>query len=213
MSEANTIGACHPAIDLTASQLDHETWDAATPLSLARYWSGEDAPVSRQAEARIVWSEQALCVRYVCNQTEPLIVSSTPQTDKKTIGLWDFDVCEVFFAPDEKVLERYFEFEAAPTGEWLDLAIHARPDKRETDWNFHSGMTVAARVEDDHVTIAMRIPWCPSIPKPRRGDRWRANLFRCIGSGDTRGYLAWQPTHTPEPNFHVPQSFGWLRFD
>jgi len=25
--------------------------------------------------------------------------------------------------------------------------------------------------------------------------------------------LAWLPTKTPEPNFHVPEAFGTLRFD
>ena len=43
-------------------------------------------------------------------------------------------------------------------------------------------------------------------------EQWRANLFRCVGSGDTRGYLAWQPTRTPEPAFHLPAAFGWLKF-
>jgi len=43
-------------------------------------------------------------------------------------------------------------------------------------------------------------------------ERRRANLFRCIGSDPTRGYLAWQPTRTPEANFHLPQVFGWLVF-
>ena len=213
MSEAKSIGAFHSAIDLSASELDHQLWRDAQPVSIARYWSGEDAPAGRHAEARMLWSEQALCVRYVCNQSEELIVNSTPRTDQKTIGLWDRDVCEIFIALNEDAPENYFEFEAAPTGEWLDLAIRVLPDKRETDWDFHSGMTVATRRDTDRVVIAMRIPWGPSIPKPRHGDRWRANLFRCVGRGDTRGYLAWQPTRTPEPNFHVPQAFGWLRFD
>lgn len=213
MREAKTIGACHSAFDLSASQLDHQVWGNAQPVNIARFWSGEEAPAGRHAEVRILWSEQALCVHYACNQTEPLNVSSNPQTDMKTIGLWDFDVCEIFLAPDQNAPERYFEFEAAPTGEWLDLGIHFTAGKRETDWEFHSGMTVATRVETDRVVIAMKIPWGSAIPKPRRGERWRANLFRCVGSGDTRGYLAWQPTLTPEPSFHVPQSFGWLRFD
>jgi hypothetical protein len=42
------------------------------------------------------------------------VVSDKPQTEKKTMGLWDRDVCEIFIAPDEHAIERYFEFEAAP---------------------------------------------------------------------------------------------------
>lgn len=197
---------------LEAADLDHKDWEKAQPVSISRYWSGEEAPAGRHARASILWSDAALCVRYVCNQSEPLIVSSTPQTEKKARGLWDRDVCEIFLATDLHAPERYLEFEAAPTGEWIDLAVHAMPDKRETDWEFNSGMTAAARIEKDRVIIAMRIPWNGWIHKPEKGERWRSNLFRCVGSGETRGYLAWQPTHTPEPAFHVPAAFGWLHF-
>jgi len=212
MNSNDIIEAHHSSRDLAANQFDNAEWVKAHPVTITRYWSGAEAPLGRQAEARLIWTKEALCVRYVCNQTEPLIVSATPQTAKKTLGLWDRDVCEIFLAPDPNVPERYFEFEAAPTGEWIDLALHTMPDKRDTDWEFHSGMTAAARVEKDRVTIAMRVPWDHWIHKPQKGERWRANLFRCVGSGASRGYLAWQPTHAPEPAFHVPAAFGWLRF-
>ncbi len=128
------------------------------------------------------------------------------------MGLWDRDVCEIFIAPDPNVVERYLEFEAAPNGEWLDVAIHWTPEKRESDWKFQSHMTTAAHVERDRITIGMRIPWNHWIHEPQRGERWRVNLFRCIGTDPGRGYLTWQPTRTKEPNFHVPQVFGWLVF-
>jgi hypothetical protein len=86
------------------------------------------------------------------------------------------------------------------------------PDGRETNWEFCSGMTTAARVGgEEELTIIIRIPWSASIPKPQPGDVWRCNLFRCVGTGNER-YLAWQPTHTPEPYYHVPEVFGRLDF-
>ena len=212
MSADAIIEARHTASDLGAAQLDHDAWKQASAVRINRYWSGTEAPASRQAEARIIWTESALCVRFVCQQHEPYVISSKPQIKEKTIGLWDRDVCEIFIAPDPHEPNRYFEFEAAPTGEWIDLAIHLTPQKRETDWKFHSGMTAAARAGKDQITIAMRIPWDDWIHKPQRGERWRVNLFRCVGSGDGRGYLAWQPTRTEQPNFHVPGVFGWLIF-
>jgi hypothetical protein len=74
-------------------------------------------------------------------------------------------------------------------------------------------MTAAARIEEGRVMIAMRVPWEAFPRAPQAGERWRANLFRCVGKGDQRGYLAWQPTHTERPNFHVPKAFGTLRFE
>ena len=191
MDKTETIEARYSQHDLTAASLDHPQWWKAQPVSLTRYWSGEDAPVGRHAEARILWTNEAIQVRFICNQAEPLVVSSSPQVDKKTIGLWDRDVCEIFIAPNLSAPERYFEFEAAPTGEWIDLAIHFTRDKRETDWEFDSGMTATARVEKDRVVIAMRLPWHGWTHKPRRGERWRVNLCRCVGSGETCGYLTW----------------------
>src|SRR5437870_12807363 len=211
-NQSEMIRVRHVGIDLTASDLDYAEWDNAHPVPIERYWSGEAAPTNRHAEARLLWSSNALHIRFICKQSEPLIVSNSPQFSKKTMNLWDRDVCEIFIAPDPNVVERYFEFEAAPSGEWLDVAIEITPDKRVSDWEFHSGMTTAARIEKDRVTIATRIPWNHWIHEPQKGERWRANLFRCVGSGAARGYLAWQPTRMPQPNFHVPQAFGWLFF-
>jgi hypothetical protein len=205
------VTAHYTALDLS-HRLDSAEWQKASPVTIDRYWSGEKAPKGRHAEARILWSKQALQIRFVCAQEEPLVISPTPQTAKKTMGLWDRDVCEIFIAPDPNVIERYFEFEAAPTGEWLDVAIHWTAEKRESDWEFQSHMTSAAHVENNRITIGMRIPWNHWIHEPQKGERWRVNLFRCVGSDPTRGYLAWQPTRTKEANFHVPQVFGWLVF-
>jgi hypothetical protein len=207
-----TIEAHHTRVELNVKDLDSSEWARAHRVEINRYWSGAPAPVSRQAEARLLWSDKALYLRFICHQGEPLIISDKPQNEKKTMRLWDRDVCEIFIAPDPNTVERYFEFEAAPTGEWLDVAIHWTPGKRESDWEFNSHMAAAGRIGEETTTVAMRIPWNHWIHQPQKGERWRANLFRCVGKDPDRGYLSWQPTKTPEPSFHVPQVFGWLVF-
>jgi hypothetical protein len=209
----NLIAVSRASADVAASELDHEAWTSAQPVLISRYWSGAEAPPERRAEARLLWSTAALHVRFVCPQLEPLVVSATPQTGQKSLGLWDRDVCEIFIATDASRPESYYEFEAAPTGEWLDLKIHWTAEARETDWEYHSGMTTGASIGARRVRVAMRIPWEALDHSPQAGQLWRANLFRCVGADPHRGYLAWQPTHTPEPSFHLPQAFGWLRFE
>jgi len=199
----------HP---ISESDFDNEIWRPCEPVSIEHYWSGEAAVADRHAEARICWSDEALHVRFVGVQREPLIVSENPQTDRKTLGLWDRDVCEIFLAPDVANPSRYFEFEAAPTGEWIDLGITVRADGRETDWDFASGFKTAAKLERKTLRVGMRIPWSSALPKPQHGDSWRVNVFRCVGPEAPERYLAWQPTRTREPNFHVPEVFGILRF-
>jgi hypothetical protein len=212
MSQAQTIKARHTTNDLRVSDVTSREWDKAEPVQIDHYWSGEAAPAHRRAEARILWSKAALHIRYVCDQAEPLVVSDSPKTAKKTMQLWDRDVCEIFIAPDPHTPEKYLEFEVAPTGEWLDVAIDLTSGTRESDWKFNSHMTTAAKIEKDRVTMAMRIPWNHWIHQPQKGERWRVNLFRCVGKDPNRGYLSWQPTRTPEPSFHVPKVFGWLIF-
>lgn len=210
-STDDVVTAHYSDIDLRAGELDHPAWTTAAPIRIARKWTGEDAPESRLAEARIVWSEESLVVRFVCRQEEPLVVNAAPQVANKTLGLWNRDVCEIFIAPDAAAPESYFEFEAAPTGEWVDLAISFGAAGRETDFEFQSGMSAAATLQPGQLSIALRIPWSSCIPKPAPGDVWRVNLFRCVGLGNDR-YLAWRPTYAPEPNFHVPEKFGRLHF-
>ena len=198
---------------IVAPYVTEPDWDSCQPVRIEHYWSGEAAPASRHAEVRICWTDEALHARYVCEQHEPLVVSANPQTDVKTIGLWDRDVCEIYLAPDAKHPERYFEFEAAPTGEWIDLGIVVTPSGRETDWEYHSGMTTTSELRPEQLIVEIRIPWSESIPKPEKGDVWGVNLFRCVGPEAPERYLAWRPTRTPEPNYHVPEAFGLLRFD
>jgi len=50
------------------------------------------------------------------------------------MGLWDRESGD-FIAPDKR--DRTLSgIEAAPNGEWLDVAIHWTPEKRESDWEF-----------------------------------------------------------------------------
>jgi len=198
---------------LREDDFDNRIWQGCQPIRIEHYWSGEAAMVSRHAEARVCWSDDGLQVRFVGQQREPLVVSEQPKTDEKTLGLWDRDVCEIYLAPDPAKPWRYFEFEAAPSGEWIDLGIIVTPSGRETDWEFASGFKTAAKLEQEQLFVGMRIPWSKAIPKPKAGDEWRANVFRCVGPEAPERYLAWRPTYTKEPNFHVPDAFGTLRFE
>lgn len=199
--------------DFDMGELDHSSWEGARAVRVSNYWSAETAPLSRRFEARILWSERYAYVRFEAAQHEPLIISMEPRTDVKTVGLWERDVCEIFIAPDKNVPQRYFEFEVAPTGEWLDLAIDLTSGERVTDWDHQSGMQAAARIEESRVLTAIRIPWSAFGRRPTAGDVWLGNILRCVGKGPDRGYLAWKPTMTETPNFHVPEVFGLLIFE
>jgi len=212
MSEKLTFNVKHTGQDLRVSDLFNELWKTAYHTELTSYWDGSAAPFGRRATVRLLWSEKAIYVRFDANQSEPLVIAEKPDVTKKAMNLWDRDVLEIFLAPDKNEPRRYFEFEAAPTGEWLDVALDSTSGKRISDWDYRSGMESAAKIETDRVVIAMKIPWTAFRKKPKAGDVWLGNLLRCVGKDPDRGYLAWSPTLTESPNFHVPTSFGEFHF-
>jgi hypothetical protein len=199
------------AEDFEVADLDAPAWSQADQLMIAKYWNGEAAPEGRHSLTRLLWSSEYFYLRFDCRQTEPPFVNAAHQTTEKTMQLWEHDVCELFIAPDARNRRRYFEFEIAPTGEWLDLIVDWMKDEPR-DWEYKSAMEASARIEPDEVTMAMKIPWTAFGKKPEPGDVWLGNLFRCVGEEPDRGYLAWSPTMTKTPQFHVPEKFGEFAF-
>lgn len=209
----NLLKVSYTNADFSIDDFENEIWQTAEEANLRLYWSGIAAENSRHAKARMIWSEKALLIRFEANQAEPLIVNNKPNTGVKAMNLWERDVFEIFVAPEAENLQTYFEFEAAPTGEWLDVKLEILPNgKRVSDFEYDSGMKVAAKIFDEKIFAVIKIDWRAFGKKPRNGDVWRGNLFRCVGSGTGRGYLAWQPTKTGVPNFHVPEAFGKFEF-
>ena len=115
-------------------------------------------------------------------------------------------------SPLEPAADSYKEFEVAPTGQWCDLAIQ-RP-RVDVDWRWQSGMRTAAAIDAAAATwrAVMTVPFSAFGVTPRPGDRWRANLFRVSRLHGARHYLAYAPTGTAAPDFHVPDRFVPLLF-
>ena len=113
-------------------------------------------------------------------------------------------------------IKHYREFEIAPTGDWVDLAIDLTHDKYEADWN--SGWQRLGRIDEANHTwyAAARVPLKSVSEHPvKAGTKWRANLYRIDGLGEDpqRHFMCWQPTCVVnrDPN-HVPENFGTLIF-
>ncbi len=206
------IKIAHILNDFSVDEFDNESWEQAENVAIDKYWSGDPAPIGRRSQVKLLWSQTALYVRFEANQTEPLVVNETPNLVSKTNELWNRDVCEIFIAPNVEEAHKYFEFEIAPSGEWVDIQIQLKPDGRITDLNYDSGMESAAKIESDKVWMTIKIDWKAFNKIPKVGEIWKGNLLRCVGSGKTRGYLSWQPTKTKKPNFHVPAAFGDFEF-
>jgi tetratricopeptide (TPR) repeat protein len=156
------------------------------------------------------WTDGYLYFLFVCPY-QTLYLKPNPQTTGDTVGLWDWDVAEVFLGSDFTDIKKYKEFEVSPRGEWVDLDIDL--DSRNNDgWKWNSGFQVAARIDEKEKVWygAMKIPYrAIDSREPKAGLTLRANLYRIEGGEPDRKYICWQPTHSP--TFHMPVAFGTLR--
>ena len=206
------IAINHISAEIAVSDLSDQAWAKAASAAVTRYWSGEAAPKGRAFTARMLWSDTTLYVRFDAEQAEPLIVAQSPNTKMKTVGLWDRDVCEIFLAPDAKQPRKYYEFEVAPNGEWVDLFIDYTGKERQRHDEYVSGMKSFAKISEGKVTMVMAVDFKAFGRSPKAGDVWLGNLFRCVGKDPDRGYLAYNATETGIPSFHVPEKFVKFEF-
>jgi hypothetical protein len=169
-----------------------------------------------KTEVKSFWTDTHFYFLFICPYRK-LNVFLPPQNESPRNKLWDRDVVEMFLGDDWKNIRHYREFEIAPTGDWIDLAIDL--DKKGGDKTWRSGWDVMARTDENsrRWLAAARIPLksiSQSNVKP--GTRWRMNLYRIDGEGpdSLRRFLCWQPTCVinRDPN-HVPEAFGTLVFE
>src|SRR5690349_13949507 len=168
-----------------------------------------------KTEVRAFWTSSDLYLLFICPYTE-LNLWLPADNSKDRLKLWDRDVVEFFLGDDWIDIKRYREFEIAPTGDWVDLAIDINKDSYDANWN--SGWERQGRIDEaNHIWYAAaRVPLKSVSTQPvKAGTRWRANLYRIdgLGADPVRHFMCWQPTCVVnrDPN-HVPEHFGTIVF-
>lgn len=201
---ANHVSEAIP-LDAARSVL---AWQGAKPISFCSDWQGKNADPGRETQVRVLWSAQYLYLRFECRYRELFLFEDSDPNGRRD-HLWDRDVAEAFLQPDSSRESFYREFEISPNGMWVDLEIF--PGGLA---DLHSGLrrSVALDEKSRTWTAELAIPMGSLTTKFDSSAIWRANFYRVEGRSEPRAYLAWQPTRTPQPNFHVPSAFGKLRF-
>lgn len=211
MPASEIITTFYPSAELS-TDFSLEPWQRAEPLIINRNWQGEAAPSELHTTARVLWNESEILIGFECGYTE-LDVDEEFDVTEERHALWDRDVCEAFIRSPIEAHEKYYrEFEIAPTGQWCDLLVDR--SVMWHDWEWKSGMrTVAEIVSSQNLwRVAMAIPFSAFGCAPKPGDTWHGNLFRISRWNGERQYLAYSPTLTEKPSFHVAEKFVRLRF-
>jgi hypothetical protein len=183
-------------------------WQSAKPVTFCADWQGKNADPGRETRVRVLWTLQTLYLRFECRYREIFVFEDSDPNGRHN-QLWDRDVAEVFLQPDPSRPRYYKEFEVAPNGFWIDLDVSPGPLQ-----DLKSGMRSSVWLDKERKTwdAELAIPMKALTAKFDPEAVWRANFYRVEGPKEPRFYSAWQATNTPEPAFHVPSAFGYLRF-
>ena len=193
-------------------------WANAVPITFCADWQGQNPDPARQTEVRALWTPRTFYLRFLCQYRELFVFEDSDPSGRRD-HLWDRDVAEAFLQPDPSQPRCYKEFEVSPNGMWIDLGIGPLNDSSldstpASPQNLQSALTRSVWLnQEQHLWAAeLAIPMKALTVNFDPAVRWRANFYRVEGKREPRFYSAWQPTKTPQPNFHVPEAFGYLRF-
>jgi hypothetical protein len=185
---------------------DASSWAKAAPVHFCSDWCARNPDQERLTEVRTLWSAESIYLRFDCRFREIFTYEGgNTRRDK----LWMRDVAEVFIRPGTWEPNHYLEFETSPNGDWLDLDI-SPGQKSILCLDLKSRVTRVLERQTWTAEIAIPISCFTEAFDP--GHEWRLNLFRIEGREPDRFYSSWIPTHTPQPNFHIPGVFGILQF-
>ncbi|HKN37111.1 MAG TPA: carbohydrate-binding family 9-like protein [Terriglobales bacterium] len=209
-ASSSEVMAAHvvPEIELNARDPAKE-WQSASPVSFCSDWQGKNPDPALDTEVRVLWSSSTLYLRFACRYRE-LHVFNDADPNGRRDHLWERDVAEAFLQPDPSRPRYYKEFEIAPNGFWIDLDVSPMP---LTDLKSGLQRSVWLDQGNDLWAGELAIPMKSLTASFDPTAVWRTNFYRVEGPKEPRAYLAWCPTNTQQPNFHVPGAFGKLRFD
>src|SRR5437879_10878124 len=173
---------------------DSATWSHAASGCIEKDCTHQINYPKLRTEVRGFWTDSYLYLLFISPYSE-LNLWLPANNSKDRLKLWDRDVVEFFLGDDWKDIKHYREFEIAPTGDWVDLAIDLNKNSYDAKWQ--SGWQRKGRIDEKaHVWYAAaRVPLPAVSQQPvKPGPKWRANPYPNDGLGPDRHghFLGWQ---------------------
>lgn len=200
---------------------DKAAWESVPAVPIAHYM-GKKPAFEPSVVAKMQYDTASL---YVIFRVQDRYVRSVTRAINGPV--WKDACVEFFFAPDVAHPTRYFNLEVNAGGTPL---LHyntvakkkVKPLAEEDIRKVEIAHSLPARVDPeikDSVTwtVEYRIPLVllrkyAEITSPTSGVVWRGNFYKIAENNSNPHYLTWAPVDRPAPDFHVPESFGELRF-
>ena len=203
------------------SKWDKSTWKNIDSLAISsdNGWGPSYKP---RTEAKLSYDDENL---YVIFRVEDRFLKCVT---KKHNGLvWRDSCVEFFFLPNLFGPPHYFNLEVNCAG-FVYMAFQRVP---RIDFDLISVRDIESieiahshkdpvKKEIEHSikwTVEYRLPFqllkkYADINIPTKGVAWKANFYKCAENNSHPHWLSWNEIDHPEPNFHLPEYFGTLRF-
>ncbi len=201
-------------------------WDGSSwkdiSSELIQNYMGKRPDHFPKAEVKIAYDDTAICVMF---RVEDRYVRAVATGDQDNVC---GDSCvEFFFTPDSDASKGYFNLEMNCGGAILfhfqPLPGKGRIEIPKSECNKIRRAHSLPRIIDPEIkepvtwTVEYGIPiallerYC-QVTTPAPHAVWRANFYKCADNTSHPHWLTWSPVNLPNPNFHIPDSFGILKF-
>jgi len=197
-------------------------WKKIKPAEITNYM-GKVPEFKPEAQVKMMYDKDNI---YLIFQVRDRYVRCI--TNKINGPVWQDSAVEFFFSPDSTLPLLYFNLEMNCGGTPLlnYNVIPRRESKRLTEPEIreieiaHSMPEITDPENKEPVTwtLEYRIPFTllekySRVTRPAKGVEWRANFYKIAENSSNPHYITWSKIDKPKPDFHVPQSFGILKFE
>lgn len=184
-------------------------WSKAKPVRFDTDWAGK--PTGIFTEARFLWAKGALYVLWQVEGTAFFADTSRP-IEVERERLYQEDCVELFLGPKESEPKHYFEIESGPFGHYFDLDVDRAKKTENAAWSSGHRIATSRDLEKHTAVLEVALESNDVTSALVPGAKLPLALYRMEGKAPRR-YLAFRPTRTKSPNFHVPEAFGRLVID
>lgn len=211
-----------PANPVINADWNKAAWKEIAPLVI-EYYMGEEPDHQPKVQAKLAYDHDFI---YVIWRVEDQYVLARRTRNEQDV--WRDSCVEFFFTPNRDAEDRsFFNLETNCGGMKLFNA-HVAGDKVETFTaaDFASIVTASSLKTPIDPEIALPTTWTLEykIPvtlaekfakteRPKPGAVWRANFYKCADESSHPHWLTWSPVTHAQPQFHLPEYFGILKFE
>ncbi|MBF0469383.1 MAG: carbohydrate-binding family 9-like protein [Desulfamplus sp.] len=218
----DTVYVPRGCTDLLDADWDTSPWRDIPSEHLQNYM-GRKPNHFPKTEVKIAYDDTAI---YLMFRVEDRYVRAVAKEYQDNV--WEDSCVEFFFTPDSDLSVGYFNLEMNCGGTML---FHFHPEagkervvipKNECSkivCNHSLPQIVDPEIREAVTwTVAYSIPiallrrYCRVIT-PAPDVEWRANFYKCADKTSHPHWLTWSQVNSPKPNFHIPESFGILKFE